>query len=446
MAKKRIIIASILIIGLAIAGLVVLYPIISPQNDYLYGDFDIKFAEENMVNDYARQKTQLNGGVYDNESQSTFIPFSSGVNGSNSACSPYIKFFNHSTGRWSTAIEILQSPVEPDSHNYPSLLIDDKGYLHIFHTFHANHEIMYAKSKNPRDISKWDVQFLNGTEKATYGAAFQSSSGDFYLLVRIREDSQDGMDYEPEFILKSSDVGQTWTHIKLIDPSPLVDHWGTIYTKGVHYEPNPEGLHITFGVHQYHNQFLNQHFYTFFNFSDNHLYGVDGKDNGPSLEMTELTGNLVLFDLGGSTLFYNVRMAIDLDEAGNPHIFWAQKKSNGGIYLRWAKWNENGWKITDVEDMDWVSPFGLTYCGEGVFQIYAKKWGTWTYQYVFDTISNTMTNSSLILHTDNNQDRGFSQIMFIENAHPEILGFFIEGDGSSWRSPKPNGKLITFGF
>lgn len=418
----------------------------SDDETYVYGDFNIKFAVEGTTNDYARQKTQLNAGVYDKSSNSTFIVYSSGVNGVLSANSPCIIYFNHTTQEWSQEKEIETSPVEPDAHNYPSLIIDESGYLHVFHTFHANHDILYAKSKEPRDISEWTITYLEGTEKATYGAAYQAKNGDFYLLVRMRLEDYTDYDYEPEFMLKSTDHGGTWSITRLIDPGPVKDYWGTIYTKGIHYESQPEGLHITFGVHQHHNGYMNEHFYIFYSFEDNHIYGVNGQDYGGTLEQSEMVGNVLVFDLGGTVDFYNVRIALDLDDSGNPYIFWNEETTDKGDILRWATWDEGNWVISDAQEMEHIGPFGANYIGSGIFELYTKKWGSWAYYYQYDTRENNKTKTSLILHTNDNVERGFSQIMFIENAHPEILGFFIDGDGSNWQNPKPNGKLITFGL
>ena len=114
-----------------------------------YGDYEIKLLAEKTTNEYSFQKTQFNTGVFDEVSNITFIVYSSGTHWRHSAISPHIRYYNHSLETWSAEKEIAVSPVEPDSHNYPSLIMDKEGFLHVFHTFHNNYEILYAKSNAP---------------------------------------------------------------------------------------------------------------------------------------------------------------------------------------------------------------------------------------------------------------------------------------------------------
>ena len=405
-------------------------------------NFSYNIIATRTTNEYSFQKTQLNTGVFDAASNTTFVVYSSGINWHQSANSPYIIYFNHTTQTWSPEKEIIKSPVKPDSHNYPTLLIDAEGYLHVFHSFHGNHEILHAKSINPRDINDWEISYIEGTEKATYGAAYQASNGDFYILARITHEHE----HEPEYVIKSTDQGQTWTINCIIDPAPVIDYWGTIYTKGIKYESNPEGLHITFGVHQYHNLYMNKHYHVFYSFQDNHLYGVNGQDYGTTLEGSELGGNLLFFDLGGTTVFYNVRIGLDLHEDGRPHIFWREKDTPMGEIMRWASWNGTAWSEFGGQEMEYVNPFSANYTGNDIFALTVIKGSRRVYHIEYNTSSNEILNQSLILQTINTKGRRFSHVLFIEQACPEILGLIIDGPNTPWENPIPVGKMITYGI
>lgn len=399
----------------------------------------LSFAEDTVMY-YARQKTQIYHGEYDESSDSTFIVYSAGIKNGLSACSPYIISYDHSSSAWSAPVKIADAPVEPDSHYYPQLVTDDQGYLHVFHSFHNNHDILYAKSQIPGDISSWDISYLENTETSTYGAAFSAANGDIYLLFRCRDGSNP--DYEPEYFMKSTDTGLYWSKQILIDPAPVTDHWGTIYTKSVHYEETPqEGLHIVFAVHQYHNSYFNEHYYIFFNFEDDNIYSADGNNLGPALESAEFS-ECLLFEYDESKPFFNTRTAVALDADHSPVVFF-NKEVGGDQHLLYAKWDSAGaeWDISDT-GLPYVYPFEAERNAASDFYVYAVKGNSSINryrilggEYVFVDYIDTLPDRS---------NRRFSHLGFIKNYHDDLKGMYMEGLPSDWDEPNPGGRLIHF--
>jgi len=402
---------------------------------------------ECTVNYHARQKTQLSSGAYDEASNTTFVAYPSGIADGLSACSPHIRAYDHATQTWGDEHIIAASPVEPDSHNYPQLLIADDGHLHVFHTMHGDHDVIYARSTAPRDASSWQTRPLEGTSKATYGAAFQSASGDMFLMYRNRDNRGSEDDYEPEYLLESSDGMATFTTRKVIDPNPShpadAGGWGTIYTKAVNYVEGPvEGVQITFGVHKNHNIYLNAHYYAFLRLSDRHLLGPDGTDYGTELTPDEYA-DCLLFDHGGAQDFYNVRMAAGFDADGQPFVFHNQRVS-GEQRLLVRRWDAGtgAWTSTDT-GMRTVYPYEASVAADGSVVLYATQSRHQLLRYVFE--GEAVTDTRVIAERPAGSDHKLEHLTFIQNAREsELMGTFFRGPVSDWDSPSSWGTLFGF--
>jgi len=394
------------------------------------------------VNYPARQRTQLFSGWYDEATQRTFVVYAGGLEGGASACAPQIVSFDHDTEAWSEPREVAPSPVDPDSHHYPQVLMDSRGRVHVFQSFHNNHPIQHAVSEDGGQT--FTVSDLEGTSGATYGAAFRSIAGDFYVFFRHRDDNGEA-DYEPEYFIRSSDEGQTWTRHRAIDPVP--DHpagndgWGTVYVKSTAYQATPvEGLHVVFGIHYDHNQRLDAHYYAFFRFSDDAFVSVAGDDLGPEIDRSELP-MVALFDHGGPVDFYNVNTAVGADDAGAPAVFFNFRRSDGET-LRGLTWTGDRWQERDP-GFEQVSPFEVevgAVAGDAV--IYAIERRRTVHRYRFAAFE-LVEDETLYQIPDN--DYRLAHLTFIRHGRPELRGFFFHGRQSPWQDPTPTGSLIAFG-
>lgn len=400
----------------------------------------------NTVNSIARQKTQLNSGIYDSIGNKTYIVYPGGINNNLSACSPYIMGYDHITKKWSAPVEIAPSPLVPDSHYYPQILQDDKGYIHVFHSFHGGSEIMHAKSSTPRNITNWDISYIPGTEHATYGAAYKAENGDFYISFRGNEKKK--IECEPEYYAKSTDNGLTWEIKRYIYPDVYDDHWGTIYTKAMSYQKktvnNPEGIALTFGLHKYHNKYIDKHFYAFLSFEDNHLYSASWKDLGEVLSRDIFESECELFSYGYEKVFTNVRMAADLDSEGNPWVFYSFVRNDGKSHLIGKKWDEtqNSWDAFEPQGLTGVFPAKLDIDSNGSMILYTRTWGRKISAYYFS--GKELIRSEDFFEAEPGSGNTVNIPTFIYPESPDITGFFIWGDGAHWRTPSPSGFIFTF--
>ncbi len=397
------------------------------------------------VNLIARQKTQLNCGLYDSVSEKSYIVYPGGENKGLSACSPYIAEYDHKTEKWSDPVEVLASPLKPDSHYYPQLLQDENGYLHIFHSFHGGSEIMHAKSTTPHSISDWNISYIPGTEHATYGAAYKAENGDFYISFRSRD--TEGTECEPEYYVKSEDNGNSWIMKRYIYPDVYDDNWGTIYVKAMSYQKetvnNPEGIALTFGLHKFHNKYIDKHYYAFFSFEDNHLYSADWEDLGDVLTRNEFESKCELFRYGFDRDFTCVRMATDLDKDGNPWVFYSFVQDDGKSHLIGKKWDSvlKEWDTFEPSGLTGVFPAKLDINSDGSMELMTRTWGRKITEYYFQNTE--FTGQKDFFEAESGSGNTVDVPVFFYPESPAFKGFFIWGDDSHWSQPTTTGHIFT---
>src|SRR3972149_11134880 len=69
--------------------------------------------------------------------------------------SPWITYYNHTTGAWASPVKIADcvlSGAACDDHSNPAILVTSDGFLHVFYKNHVTPQ-RYARSTNARDIS-----------------------------------------------------------------------------------------------------------------------------------------------------------------------------------------------------------------------------------------------------------------------------------------------------
>jgi len=437
--KKTVLIFSVLVEFLSLSRFA---PKIFAQDK----PFTYQFAS-NTVDITVGMKTQYRNGVYDGISNTTYIVYPSGIYGQYSACNPYIRAYNHKTHTWSNEVLIDNSfEWQHDNHNYPQILIDRNGYIHVFSFGHGT-PIVHATSVNPRDISSWKKEILRPNDKlsATYPAAYKAKNGDFYVFFR------QGLAvwHEPETVLKSMDNGKTWTIQRIIDPFYNADGWNTIYVKGLYYSPDPEGIHITFGIHKDHNTYFNKHYYVFYSFSNNHIYSVSGVDFGTTIDRNEIENcpECLILDYGHDMLFdlYATQpIAISLDKSGSPQIYYTYLTGQNRGILHIKKWNKDtkSWQDTAYPELgDIVGVNNTEYdAAKDTTDLYIRVWeGTTsapTYLYRFD--GSVLTRVRLFFNTTN-------KIHFNSDYHPEIKYVFGNDSYHGWNTPLAIGSRIAAG-
>lgn len=437
--KKTVFIFSVL---LTLLSTVVFAPKIFAQG----GFFTYQFAS-NTVDVTAGMKNQYRNGAYDGTSNTTYIVYPSGTSGPYSASNPYIRAYNHKTHTWSNEVLIDNSfEWQTDNHNYPQILIDNSGYIHVFSFGHGT-QIVHATSVSPRDVSSWNKETLHpdDIQNATYPAAYKAKNGDFYVVFR---QGLSDVWHEPETVLKSTDNGKTWTVQRIIDPFHNTDGWNTIYVKGIYYSPDPEGIHITFGIHKDHNAYFNKHYYVFYSFSDNHIYSVSGVDFGTTIDRNEIEScpECLILDYGRDMYyesFGSQPTAISIDKSGSPQIYYTYLTGPYRGILHIKKWDKNTKSWLDTAYPDLGETVGVhnteNNSANNSTDLYIRLWeGTQAPAYLYRFDGSTFTRIQLIHNAT-------SKIHFNSDYHPEIKFVFGNDSYQGWDTPLANGSRIAAG-
>jgi hypothetical protein len=236
------------------------------------------------------------------------------------------------------------------------------------------------------------------------------------------------------------DNGQTWEKTKRIDPYPNDDGWGTVYTKSVHYEPNPEGLHIVFAIHKNHNDFLDAHYYLFFSFADDQFRTVDGRTLGPVVDRQAYTANAGLFSYGREMKFFNTRTAVALIDGG-PAVFY-NYKVNSAEWLYARVWNQQQWTEYSFPKLGKsIAPYEARVMADKTVQVYGVQFARYVKRFRFKDFLSTGTD---LLYQKTNDDNYVGHLTFVHRAHPDLLGTFFDGEYTDWDAPTPTGTLFGF--
>jgi hypothetical protein len=358
---------------------------------------------------YTCRATQVSQGTYDRVTNRTYITYTGGLDGTDpdgrpfTAENPTIMAFDHNSYTWEGPVQIYNVRGLPgaarDCHNYPQVLIDSTGHLHVFHTLHfSGINIQHFVSQKPHDISgPWVRKEIPATERNTYGAAFKNNSGHFYVFYRATiwryvdppPDAR-GLWYEPEMYVKSIDEGQTWSvpHL-LIDPgrptasdgteaarvTSLINDggWNTIYVADWAQDQARNRLLFDFTSTFEHGQQWGNRIIVYFDMGKDVVRAMTGKDFGPTIDRDEYLANenegirvyttrlvtkymdryghglsqsIVIEDeVNGHPTVYYVKFESTNPEAGPDHVDYYR---TGWDRLRRAQWNGRAWDDTYV--------------------------------------------------------------------------------------------------
>lgn len=352
---------------------------------------------------------QISPAVFHEERNRTYIAYTAGLDGADpegrtfTAENPWIVAFDHSTETWEGPAQIGDvRPPRPrrDCHDYPQILIDSHGYLHVFHTFHmTGPNIAHFKSRAPHDVSgRWSRSEIPNTSRNTYGAAFKSKEGHFYVFYRDTvwyQQASEGVPeswYEPEMYVKSMDEGRTWSEPRLlIDPgrprasdasdrarqvTRLINDngWNTIYVSSLAQDLARNRLYIDFTATSQHQEQWGNRLMVCFDMYRDEVLTIKGRSLGSRIERPEYleddgegvrvyTGRFVTKHMDAYGHELTQAIVIEDDDHGYPTLYYVRFESNNpwlgagdaGFYrsgwdrLRRARWTGSHW------DDDYVS-------------------------------------------------------------------------------------------
>jgi hypothetical protein len=258
-------------------------------------------------------------GIYDAPVNRTYFVYSAGLAGPSqvpgapySAANPTIFSYDHTRGWWEGPVQLenvraLQGATS-DCHNYPQVVVDAAGYIHVFHSFHnSGLNIRHYTSRTPHSVTAgWTVQEVSGTHHNTYGGAFIDNQGEIYVFFRSSYAGGPSVWYEPEMYVKSTNNGATWSAPKLaVDPGrPSSTHgtesatitnlindggWNTVYVGDMLQDRSNNRIALTFTINHNHGDWVGERLFAYFDMTSDRLKTAGGTDLGPTVDRTEYT-------------------------------------------------------------------------------------------------------------------------------------------------------------
>lgn len=250
---------------------------------------------------------------------------------------PYITYYDHTTGLWGDSVQAGTNPLGNDDHGCPSILIDAKGYIHIFFGSHQT-SMAHVKSDNPEDISSWTKQDVPAI-CTTYPKPIRVDD-DVYLFYRKTEAE---LDDQTEVYKKSTDNCATW------ETEQVIIDFGAHMSIYAGYNEAHNGLiHMMWcNLDVLQNKRLNI-YHAFLNTTNEKMYCMDGTDLGTTINKTEADTYCLVEDTGT----YEADMcALHLDSDGNPYMVYPYEDAEGW-HQRFARWNGAEWETKTITDTD----------------------------------------------------------------------------------------------
>lgn len=242
----------------------------------------------------------------------------------------------------SWAFTRLDETIAWDSHNYVTMVLDAKGFLHLSGNMHVK-PLVYFRSERPFDATSLTrIPAMVGAEEShvTYPNFFKGPAGALYFKYR------DGSSGSVNEIYNVYDVdAQSWK--RLLD-TPLVDGQGdrNAYFNGPLRGPD-EQFHLCW-IWRDTPDCATNHTISYARSADLvHWKRSDGKPYG--LPITFATGEVVdPVPPGGGAINGNVRLGFDGDK--RPIISYHKYDEQGFTQLYCARREDAGWRPVRVTD------------------------------------------------------------------------------------------------
>ena len=154
---------------------------------------------------------------------------------------PYVSDYDHKKSHWKHQ-RVGTNLISPnDYHGNPSILIDKKGFLHVFYGGHNKH-MRYSRSQKPLANTDWkDLTSHIPYTESTYPQLFEMSDGTIYCFYRRKTHRGNWS------CITTMDNGETWSKEKHIldGKSPPGNGWYASLAK----DPRKDHLHLLFLWH-----------------------------------------------------------------------------------------------------------------------------------------------------------------------------------------------------
>jgi hypothetical protein len=334
-----------------------------------------------------------------------------------------VRAFDHATQTWS-ADKVAGNSTFADKHNYPAMIKGKDDRLYIFYGCH-NSPLRMAISANPLSIDgSWTDGPVAAAPDASYPAPIVTSDGSIYVFIRLTRQNNGHADDRPFAFIKSSDNGKSWTKQMVIDNYPRADNLTEIYNGKISYEPahgdQKAKIHLSWtlagggpGNHE-HDAFTRNVYYAYLDPTNDHLYSIDGRDLGTTVDDTEGEMYCRAVDTGCSNCDHQAgyQVSVNFNDDGSPLVLFGHSK-NGLTAVR----RQGGAWATQVITPITGEPRDLYKVGARSFQAF-RTGGTTCVVHRTNDGGATWTQETTIT-----APHPVGRCHVIENNHPDVKLF-----------------------
>lgn len=238
----------------------------------------------------------------------------------------------------------LTLPVDTDSHNDVSLIVDAAGYIHVAANMHGD-VLRYVKSTNPNDITAWTAPGMTGSNEAqvTYPRFALHPDGTLFFMFR------DGASGNGDVYVNRRNVGGAWTQLgmlasgKATNENPyesrfVISAAGTLAVAFT-WRPNGGDFNTNADVH-------------FIKSTDKGATWVNVSGSAVTIPLVHANTNAKVLATAATNSGIINQFGLDLDTSGNPHI--ALTIADGATpdrNIHHLYWTGSAWVNQQVTDL-----------------------------------------------------------------------------------------------
>ena len=299
--------------------------------------------------------------VYAAPVNKTFFAFGNVENAPTVAC------YDHKTKQFSHAVAVGANP-DMDAHKNPHLLIDDDGYLYVFHRSHCSPTHL-VKSTRPYDIGEWQAMGPV-VARSSYPQPWQLRPGEITVLYR-----GGGTHDATESMVQSIDGGKTWSEPRHIVATPPAN--GCYAVSVAETGAYPRRVHLAWSVTR--GKWW-ERYHVYYAYSDDGGDTWKRSDGKPyDLPVTEEASDMIFeSDVPDRGVWLK---DIQLDSKGNPYILFIDANTlTYECVWRVARLAAGKWTFHEVATSDHMYDAGaLVFLADDV-RIYAPTTPSQPYQ------------------------------------------------------------------
>ena len=291
--------------------------------------------------------------VYAPSEDKTFFAFGNEVN------SPTVSYYDHRTQTLGPATVVGPNP-DMDAHKNPHMLIDEHGYIYLFHGSHCTPALV-KKSLRPYDTSEFRPM-ATITDSSSYPQPWQLRPGEITVLFR-----KGGTHNAAQSYIKSTDGGASWANsVDIVTPQPKNGCYAvSIAETG----PYPRKLHMAWSLTR---GDWWQRYHIFYACSDDGGVTWRKSDGTPyELPITEPTSEQIFeSEVPDRGVWLK---DIQLDTQGNPCILFIDGHTvSYGCVWNFARHTPDGWSVHEIARSDHMfDAGGLVILADDDFRVYA---------------------------------------------------------------------------